>query len=509
MYCNTKVAVQDGNGLNISPFFNSLVGVRQGDNLSPTLFNIFVNDIPKLFDSSCAPASFGNIAIKCLMYADDLIVISESYSGLQNAMDKLEDYCTSWSLRVNVAKTKCMITKGSNAQPCELTYQNDKIEQVNSFKYLGIEFCQDGNTNAARNDLYKRGLKAYFKLVRSLKPLPKPSILLHLFDHLIKPILLYGCEIWSPLDLLYRNAKGPLNEKASFIKDLRDKFPYITKYMDKEDPTEKLHLKCCKLALGVHSKSSNLAVYAELGRYPLFIDQLVQCIKYIEYMELETENVLLKRLYKSVVDGDKQSKLCTLTTLKHQLYKSMGMANLPTNSKKKFYCTLRHKLRTSFGEYWYAYISTTLSITGRQGGNKLRTYKTFKTTINYEPYLQVANPEKRKAIAQFRISSHQLNIETGRFNKKNAYIPPEQRTCKYCSLSKMEDEYHFLMECPRYEPLRLKLLERIMGYNQHFISYSSEEKFFWIMTNECPEIITELGTFLVAGFCQRKQAQSQ
>ena len=56
-------------------------------------------------------------------------------------------------------------------------------------------------------------------------------------------------EIWSPLDILYRNAKGPLNEKASFIKDLLDKFPYITKYMDKEDPTEKLHLKCCKLAL--------------------------------------------------------------------------------------------------------------------------------------------------------------------------------------------------------------------------------------------------------------------
>ena len=101
------------------------------------------------------------------------------------------------SIRVNVSKTKYMITKhakGSNAQPCELTYQNDKIEQVNSFKYLGIEFCQDGNTNAARNDLYKRGLKAYFKLVRSLKPLPKPSILLHLFDHLIKPILLYGCD---------------------------------------------------------------------------------------------------------------------------------------------------------------------------------------------------------------------------------------------------------------------------------------------------------------------------
>ena len=257
--------------------------------------------------------------------------------------------------------------------------------------------------------MYKRGLKAYFKLVRSLKPLPKPLILLHLFGHLIKPILLYGCEIWSPLDLLYRNAKGPLNEKASFIKDLRGKFRYITKYMDKEDHTEKLHLKCCKLALGVHAKSSNLAVYTELGRYPLFIDQLVQCIKYIEYMELETENVLL---------------------------------NISTRT-------------------------TTLSITGRQGENKLQTYKTFKRSINYELYLQVANPEKRKAIAQFWISSHQLHIETGHFNTKNAYIyiPPEQRTCKYCSLS-MEDKYHFLMECPRYEPLRLKLFEKIMSYKR-------------------------------------------
>ena len=121
MYCNTAVAVQDGDGLNISPFFNSLVGVRQGDNLSPTLFNIFINDIPKLFDYSCTPALFGNIVIKCLMYADDLIAIHvhvyESYSGLQNAMDKLEDYCTSWSLKVNVSKTKFMIAKGSNVQP--------------------------------------------------------------------------------------------------------------------------------------------------------------------------------------------------------------------------------------------------------------------------------------------------------------------------------------------------------------------------------------------------------
>ena len=123
---------------------------------------------------------------------------------------------------------------------------------------------------------------------------------MHLFDHLIKPILLYGSEIWSPIDLTYRSAKGPLNRKASFIHDLRKDLPYITKYMDLDDPTEKLHLKFCKTTLGVHTKASNLAVYAELGRYPLFIDQLIQSIKYLDYIENETENEFLKKFYRNI-----------------------------------------------------------------------------------------------------------------------------------------------------------------------------------------------------------------
>ena len=56
------------------------------------------------------------------------------------------------------------------------------------------------------------------------------------------------------------------------------------------DPIEKLHLKFCKSILGVHSKATNLAVYSELGRYPLFVDRIVVSMKYIHYIENETEN---------------------------------------------------------------------------------------------------------------------------------------------------------------------------------------------------------------------------
>ena len=50
-----------------------------------------------------------------------------------------------------------------------------------------------------------------------------------------------------------------------------------------------------------------------------------------------------------------------------------------------------------------------------------------KNNIVYEPYLNLRNFEKRKYIAQLRISAHKLKIETGRYNSHNAYINPEER----------------------------------------------------------------------------------
>jgi hypothetical protein len=40
---------------NITDSFNSNVGVRQGDNLSPNLFKLFINDLPEIFDQTCNP----------------------------------------------------------------------------------------------------------------------------------------------------------------------------------------------------------------------------------------------------------------------------------------------------------------------------------------------------------------------------------------------------------------------------------------------------------------------
>ena len=69
--------------------------------------------------------------------------------------------------------------------------------------------------------------------MRSLNPAPTPSVSLHLFDHLLKPILIYGYTIWSPIDLKYKiTTRSHLTEKYTVVNKLREKFPYITKYFD-------------------------------------------------------------------------------------------------------------------------------------------------------------------------------------------------------------------------------------------------------------------------------------
>ena len=70
MYSHTELCVKVDTNL-VSDTFSSNIGVRQGDNLSPTLFKIFINDIVKEFDETCAPVALNTTKLNCLLYADD------------------------------------------------------------------------------------------------------------------------------------------------------------------------------------------------------------------------------------------------------------------------------------------------------------------------------------------------------------------------------------------------------------------------------------------------------
>ena len=119
MYSEVTYSVKLQSGL--TDHFLSNIDVKQGCILSPLLFNLFVNDLPHCFEKEkcapiafnlfvndlphcfekekCAPIAFGDLFVNSLMYADDIVLLSESKEGLQNCLSSLQTYCDLWHLR--------------------------------------------------------------------------------------------------------------------------------------------------------------------------------------------------------------------------------------------------------------------------------------------------------------------------------------------------------------------------------------------------------------------------
>ena len=135
----------------------------------------------------------------------------------------------------------------------------------------------------AQDELYKNSLKAYFKLQKdflSLNPKPKTSI--HIFDHTIKPIVLYGCEIWGTFNSNTARFRNGTVSPDRIYSNLTG---------------EKLHTKFCKFILGVHKKTTNFAVLSELGRFPLYYDIIKSIFHYWNRLEYLEKFPLLQNAY--------------------------------------------------------------------------------------------------------------------------------------------------------------------------------------------------------------------
>ena len=104
IYKNNQLFVKLTDGL-LKPF-ETTVGVKQGCIFSPILFNIFINKISDIFDETCDPLKVNNKDLSCLLWADDLLLVSSSATGLQNSLSKMESFYNNLGLKINIKKQK-------------------------------------------------------------------------------------------------------------------------------------------------------------------------------------------------------------------------------------------------------------------------------------------------------------------------------------------------------------------------------------------------------------------
>ena len=118
------------------------------------------------------------------------------------------------------------------------------------------------------------------------------------------------------------------------------------------------------------------------------------------------------------------------------------------------------------------------------------------SNFRFQPYLDCFNINKFcQSFTRLRVSSHRLLIEAGRWVRPNN-IPLDDRKCMICN--KLEDEFHFIIECSIYTDLRKQYIPRKYWIRPNML------KFIELMNSENKKIVQNLGIFTFNAFKLRQ-----
>ena len=357
------------NGGYLDPILSRL-GLKQGGVLSPILFNVFIDDMKFIFDDTCDPLNIFENPLSHLLYADDLVLLSTSYTGLNNCLNKVAQFCHKWQLVINIKKSKVIVFNPSGRVISGLKFciQGGNLEVVKTYSYLGIEMSTSGSFCVAKSNLTEKARKAMSPLYSIISQFNLPcKDSLNLFHLLVKPISLYCSEVWAHLS-------------HSQIRSLELKTTTLLKIMNTSD-IGIMHQKFLKYILGVKKNCSNIATFGELGELPLLLHGFMALLKFWHRTANLPDSLLVKQaLNLQMVDNAQSEWLSTVKFLLSQ----MGMGehfNNPCMSTSDVFAKLcLTKLREICIEQWHRQLTGICNEYGST--NKLRFYKLFKTSFN-------------------------------------------------------------------------------------------------------------------------------
>ncbi|MCU7801540.1 MAG: hypothetical protein KZQ70_15755, partial [gamma proteobacterium symbiont of Lucinoma myriamae] len=329
------------------------------------------------------------------------------------------EYSKIWKLDVNFSKTKVLIFGTRNDDRFDFKLGENKITICKDFKYLGITFTKSRSFCKAIKhnvDQAKKAMHLLFKRIRNLH-LPI-DLQLHLFDHTIIPIALYGCEVWG-------------YENTQIIENLHNEFLRKITSLRKSTPIYMLH--------------------SELGRRPIQLNIKNRMIGYWISIINGKDSKLSKLLYKVLLQEFsagvyehkwiKCIKDILISVGRLDLFEKEIISN--ANSVK---LSISKTLTDLNVQEWNAKLNLS---------SKGRTYSIFKHEINLEQYLVNLPKSDYLKLIRFRLSNHKLPVEKGRWDD----IPLNERKCSKCDKNDIGDEFHYLFTCSYFDTERKQFLK--------------------------------------------------
>jgi hypothetical protein len=461
MYSNAKSCVMVNK--EVSDFFVTDTGVRQGENLSPLLFALFLNDLKNDLDDHMTRLDSltvmaerlsldENVLSKMflLLYADDTVIFSETVEGLQQGLSQVKVYCDQWQLKLNASKCKVIVfSAGKIRNKPVLRIGNEQLDIVYDFPYLGIKFNYDNSFRRAQKDLSNRASRAMFSLLRKCNRLFLPlDVVIELFDKTIMPILTYGCEIWG--FRIYEFA-------------------------------QKLQVKFYKMVFHVRQSTPSMFLFGELGKYPAEVN--IQCRMlnfWYKLISKDNDHKLSSLMYRFLLKVYKADihKSKYLTSIKNTL-ENVGLADVWKNqesfqgSNVWFKNKVQRCIQDKFIQEWYSKIDNS---------SIYLNYRMFKTSFGYEPYIHILPPNLAIRLFRFRTTNNKLPVNVLRYNN----IPRNDRLCALCNTCDIGDEFHYIFLCPFFKVTRNDCL------SSYYITRPNALKFEQLMSKKSKKKLLKL-----------------
>ena len=186
----------------ISKEFITKQGVRQGGSLSPLLFVIFLEMILEETNKLTSQVVLGRrnrkqISVRCCMFADDVAILTETKEELQKNLTIWNEVLEKFNMKMNKSKTKVMAISAQEKK-LEIQIENEKIEQVKAYKYLGVILDEHGNQEQDINRRIESTNKLFYtlknKIIRQREI--NRNTKLKIYKTIYRPILTFGCESW-------------------------------------------------------------------------------------------------------------------------------------------------------------------------------------------------------------------------------------------------------------------------------------------------------------------------
>ncbi len=374
------------------------VGVRQGSPTSCILFIIYLNEFVKRLREQSPPDGFLQW-LHCLLLMDDTVLLATSRDICVRKFRVMVDFCSEYGMTINPRKSSFMVVNGAHVDKLPLTVGNCSIEHCVRYTYLGSVFTEVATLRSIMEqhvkDKYCHLLKL-FSFCKRQQSMPV-HMKIKVLDACLMSSVLYGCESWFGLNLV---------------------------------KLEKMYMSAIKCVLGVRTATPNYLCLIEAGLPS--IQALIQTRQHSFF-----QKEIARREY--IPDDPLMFALKLNREVNSPAWKYIsGVLAVGTNAVDQDMIDRKEKIRNTNSTRMGTYLSL---------NPNLSCHRVYKAA---PPFATV--PEwQRIAFTRFRLSSHRLRIETGRWSR----IPREQRLCD-CGANEPQDEKHVLLSCTRTQTVRQK-----------------------------------------------------